>query len=87
MQRVCSPVQLLPKALWNISRQDHYGGHATSDLMGTYTCCNIIIAGMLRDISLSPGSLVIFLLPLGSTEAHWWPWPKRNFIHYVSQHS
>ena len=64
--RVCCPVQLLPKALWNISRRDHSGGHATSDVMGTYacTCSSLMIVGMLRDVSLSPASLVISLLPL-----------------------
>ena len=77
MRRVCRPVQLLPKALWNISRRDHSGGHATSDIMGTFACirCCIIIVGMLRDISLSPASLVISLFPLGLTEAHRCPWP------------
>ena len=57
--------------------------------MGTYACtrCCIIIVGMLRDVSLSRALLVISLLPLGLTEAHWCPWPMRNFIHYVSQQS
>ena len=89
MRRVCRPVQLLPKASWSISRRDHSGGHATSDIMGTYafTRCCIIIVEMLRDVSLSPASLVISLLPLGLAEAHWCPWPMRNFIHYVSQQS
>ena len=32
----CRPVQLLPKALWNIFRRGFSGGHATSDVMGTY---------------------------------------------------
>ena len=84
---MCRPVQLLPKALWNISRRDHSGGPASSDVMGTYACtrCRIIIVEMWRDVSLSPASLVIFLLPLGLTEAHWCPWPMRNFTHYVSQ--
>ena len=86
---MCRPVQLLPEALWNISRRDHSGGHASSDVMGTYACtrCCTIIVGMLRDVSLSPASLVISLLPLELTEAHWCPWPMRNFIHYVSQQS
>ena len=86
---MCRPVQLPPKALWNISRRDHSGGYATSDVMGTYACtrCGIIIFGMLRDVSLSPASLVISILPLGLTKAHWCPWPMRYFIHYVSQQS
>ena len=86
---VCRPVQLLPKALWNISRRDHSGGHATSNDIGTYACTRwcIIIVGMLGDVSLSPALLVISLLPLGLTEAHWCPWPMRSFIHYVSQQS
>ena len=86
---VCRPVQLLPKALWNISRRDHSGGHATSNDMGTYAYTRwcIIIVGMLRGVSLSPALLVISLLLLGLTEAHWCPWPMRNFIHYVTQQS
>ena len=85
---MCCPVLLLPKALWNISRRDHSGGHATSDVMGTYACTrDCIIVRMLRDVSPSPASLVISLLPLGLTKAHWCPWPMRNFIHYVSQQS
>ena len=55
--------------------------------MHVLVAASLLLECTLRDISLSPASLVISLLPLGLTEAHWCPWPMRNFIHYVSQQS